>query len=258
MNREATYAFFGQHVLGLGDDPKLKERAISMEKLQDMMVLHDRSFPAGALTFPQIFEQWVKMSGEQTGDSRTRLTAALAAEWPERVVSESSGEKVVLGRSERGDRIPGIFVKGSEPAALVVSADGAEAARREPEVQKLLTAGRSVLLIDAFQTGSAVAPRDQSVKMFLTFNKTNDANRVQDILTALSWLHAAGTAEPELDCAGRAGVWCEFAAAVSPIRVNLHADLSSFHGTDEEFVNEFFVPGIQRAGGLRAALALTQ
>jgi hypothetical protein len=179
------------------------------------------------------------------------------------VLDEFAGERVVLGRPERGDRIPGIYVKGSEPAALVVSPDGAEAARREPEAQKLIAAGRSVLFLDAFQTGSAVAPRDKSVKMFLTFNKTDDANRVQDILTALSWLHSAspvhpGSAEPELDCSGRAGVWCEFAAAVSPIRVNLHADLSSFHGTDQEFVNEFFVPGIQRAGGLRAALALTQ
>jgi dienelactone hydrolase len=258
VNREATYAFFGEHVLGERDNPKLKERAISMEKLQDMMVLHDRSLPAGAVTFPQLFEQWVKMSEEQITDVRARLTAALAAEWPQHVLSEFSGEKIVLGRPERGDRIPGIYVKGSGPAALVVNLDGAAAARRSPEAQKLIAAGRTVLLIDAFQTGSAAAPRDKSVKMFLTFNKTDDANRVQDILTALSWLHSSGSAEPELDCSGRAGVWCEFAAAVSPIHVNLHADLSSFHGTDEEFINEFFVPGIQRAGGLRAALALTQ
>ena len=258
VNREATYGFFAKHVLGLGESPTLKEKAISMSPLQDMMVLHDRSLPAGALKFPQIFAQWVKMSGEQISDLRERLTAALAAEWPEHVLSEVSGENVVLGRPERGDRVPGIYVKGTEPAALVVSLDGAEAARKQADAQKLLAAGRAVLFIDAFQTGSAVAPRDKSVKMFLTFNKTDDANRVQDILTALSWLHSAGSAEPELDCAGRAGVWCEFAAAVSPIRVNLHADLSSFHGTDEEFINEFFVPGIQRAGGLKAALALTQ
>ena len=48
-------------------------------------------------------------------------------------------------------------------------------------------------MIDAFQTGSAVAPRDRSVRNFLTFNKSDDANRVQDILTALAWLNAPHT-----------------------------------------------------------------
>jgi len=65
-----------------------------------------------------------------------------------------------------GDRVPGIWVKGSNPPVLVVHPDGAEAARGTPEVARLVEAGRSVLMIDAFQTGSAVAPRDRSVKNF--------------------------------------------------------------------------------------------
>ena len=36
--------------------------------------------------------------------------------------------------------------------------------------------------IDAFQTGNAVAPRDTAARGFMTYNQTNDANRVQDIL----------------------------------------------------------------------------
>jgi hypothetical protein len=105
------------------------------------------------------------------------------------------GDRILLGRAGRGDRIPGIWVKGSSsnPPALVVDPGGAEAARKSAEVASLLQSGRSVLMIDAFQTGSAQAPRDRTVKMFLTFNQSEDANRVQDVLTALAWLNTPKT-----------------------------------------------------------------
>jgi hypothetical protein len=153
-------------------------------------------------------------------------------------------------------------VKGSNPPVLVVDADGAEAARRTPEVARLVDAGRSVLMIDAFQTGSAVAPRDRSVRNFLTFNKTDDANRVQDILTALAWLNNGladdkrRSSAPRLMGLGKAAVWCLFAAALSRQPVDLQADMAGFTGADQDFIDSFFVPGIQRAGGLRAARQL--
>jgi dienelactone hydrolase len=252
-NREAVYAFFGKHVLGENDASKLKERSVKIEKLQDMLVLHNRKLPDNAITFQQLFDEWKRLSDGQTTEARARLTAALAAEWPAKVLREGDGERIVLGRAGKGDRIPAIFIKGTNPPALVVHPEGAEAARKSPAVARLLQAGRAVLLIDAFQTGSAVAPRDRTVKMFLTFNNSDDANRVQDILTALAWLNQPGT---QLTGLGNAAVWCEFAAAVSPLPVTLQADLAGFQGTDEDFAKRFFVPGIQRAGGLKAARQL--
>jgi dienelactone hydrolase len=252
-NREAMYAFFGKHVLGEKDPARLKERSIRVEKLQDMLALHNRKLPDNAISSQQLFEEWVRFSKEQTGNSRERLTYALAADWPPQVLSQIDGDHILLGRAGRGDRIPGIWVKGSNPPVLVVHPDGAEAARKSPEVSRLVQSGRSVLMIDAFQTGSAVAPRDRSVKMFLTFNKSDDANRVQDILTALAWLN---TPKTRLMGLGKAGVWCLFAAAVSRQPVDLQADTSGFGGTDKEYLDSFFVPGIQRAGGIRAAREL--
>jgi hypothetical protein len=38
----------------------------------------------------------------------------------------------------------------------------------------------------------------------------------------------------------------------------LKADLANFTGTDQEYVDRFFVPGIQRAGGLRVARLLSE
>jgi len=252
-NREAMYAFFGKHVLGNSDASQFAERSIHVEKLQDMLALENRKLPDNAISFAQLFDEWTRLSSGQSGHDRERLTYALAAEWPAKVLADTSGERIVLGRAGQGDRIPGIWIKGSNPPALVVHPDGAEAARKTPEVAKLVQAGRSVLLIDAFQTGSAVAPRNRDVKMFLTFNKSDDANRVQDILTALAWLNVPRT---HLVGLGKAAIWCTFAAAVSKQPVELQADLGNFTGTDQQFIDSFFVPDIQRAGGLRAAQAL--
>ncbi|HEY2013480.1 MAG TPA: hypothetical protein VGH38_08270, partial [Bryobacteraceae bacterium] len=252
-NREAMYAFFGKHVLGEKDPARFKEKSIRVEKLQDMLALHNRTLPDNAITARQLFDEWTRFAGEQTADTRERLTLALAAEWPAKVLEQADGNRIVLGRPGAGDRIPAVFVKGSNPPVLVVHPDGAEAARRTPEVARLLQSGRSVLMIDAFQTATAAAPRDRSVPMFLTFNKSDDANRVQDILTALAWLN---TPKTRLVGIGKAAVWCVFAAAVAGQPVELQADLGGFTGTDQNFIDSFFVPGIQRAGGLRAARQL--
>ena len=108
-------------------------------------------------------------------------------------------------------------------------------------------------MIDAFQTGSAVAPRNRQVKSFLTFNVSDDAARVQDILTALAYLHAP---EVELAATGDAAIWASYAAALAPIKIKLNADTSAFHGTDAEFLQHFPVPGIQYAGGWDAVTRL--
>jgi hypothetical protein len=47
-----------------------------------------------------------------------------------------------------------------------------------------------------------------------------------------------------------------FAAALSPGGVRLTAE-PAFHGTDQEFIDRFYVPGVQRCGGLEAAHRLT-
>ena len=60
-----------------------------------------------------------------------------------------------------------------------------------------------------------------------------------------------------MSSAGKAAIWCTFAAAVAPVRVRLDAPAPDFHGTDQEVIDNFFVPGIQRAGGWKAALNLS-
>jgi hypothetical protein len=48
----------------------------------------------------------------------------------------------------------------------------------------------------------------------------------------------------------QAGLQVKAAAAVAPIPVTVHNDIGAFHGTDDEYLKYFNVPGIQMAGGL--------
>jgi len=141
--------------------------------------------------------------------------------------------------------VPGIWLPGAGAATLVIHPDGSEPARPDPRVAELIRAGKPVLLIDVFQTGKAVTPRDLTKLFFLTFNASDDANRVQDILTALRFLETQHTGTPALLAIGKAGAWARYAKAMAPIEVALSADAGSCPSSDEEFVNELFVPGVQ-------------
>ena len=244
-SREAVYRFFAKKVLSADpQSPDFAEKGFSPERLGDALALFNRTLPSNAVTYSQLVEQWVSNAKKQNGPpDRERLKLALAADWPEKVSSSRAGEHVVLSRDGVGDRVSGIWHDGSKPAALVVDTDNPDA-------------GQASFKITVFQTGAAVAPRKRADPMFLTFNKTDDAERVQDILTALKWMNQDST---KLVCRGTAAVWCTLAASVSPKKVVLDAPApASFHGADQDWIDTCFIPSIQRAGGWAAAVGLTK
>ena len=248
-SREAMYTFFNHRILGERKD--VKEQGTQIEKLQDLLVWQGRALPSNALTYDQLVAQWIAAAKQQTAGTqdvealRKRLRLALATEWPEHVLSERNGDALLLGRPGKGDRVSGIEIGNGVPSVLVVNPEGADAARKN--------AGTSALLLTAFQTGSSIAPRDRSAEFFSTFNRTDDQNRVQDILTALAYLKQQGAKDLRVVGTGRAAIWALFAAAAAPVPVAFQDNVGDFAGTDQQFLDQFFVPGIQRAGGLEAA-----
>jgi hypothetical protein len=138
---------------------------------------------------------------------------------------------------------------------LIVHPNGMASVTSSSLVKTLLSRGGIVMSIDAFQTGSAVAPRDTNNRAFANFNQTNDANRIQDILTALEYLRSRSKAQAvNLVGLETAGLWSYFARAMAGEGVNLAADLVQFSAdTDSEYVDKLFIPGLRRAGDFHAA-----
>jgi hypothetical protein len=276
-SREAMYRFFGKHVLGDTNAASYTERNGRTEQPQDLLALHNRALPEGAVTYEQLFARWREMSTAQVramkdaATLREHLSGAMGISWPGQVLSQpqqpatataATAGNLVLGRAGAGDRIPGWWSPGSSgPPVLVIAANGADTARNHPRVKQLLQARRPVLAIDVFQTGSAQTSRDRSHRHFLTFNLSDDANRVQDVVTALAYLksQASLAVSAPIDVVGlddRAALWALFGAALAPMPVTVHGKLDGFSGADADYLDKLNIPGIQRGGGMEAALRL--
>jgi hypothetical protein len=263
-SRETVYRFFAKHVLDETDMSRFAEKNFRAEKPQDLLALHNRKLPDNALGYQGLVEQWISAAEAQTKAAdrealRERLTLALTAEWPSQALIEKTsqeGGEIILWRPGKGERIPGTWIDGKGPAALVVNVEGAKAALQTKEAREWIAARRPLLAIDAYQTGRAAVSREQPGRQHLIFNKSDAANRVQDILTGIAFLTGAGHSPVTLMGRGDAAVWCVFAAAVAKTPVEVKADIGSFQGKDSDFIERFFVPGIQRAGGWSAALLL--
>ena len=254
QSREAVYEFFRGALAGKHGGDKITEGEVEIEPLLDMLVWEGRTLPPNAITEQQLFANWKaaarkRIAALDPSARRELMLDTFHAEWPRDVRSTPQGDpqakNITLGRPGRGDRIPGLWFPGTGPATLVIDPDGAESAQRNPQVADLIRAAKPVLLIDVFQTGRAVAPRDLKKKFISTFNPSDDAYRVQDILTALRFLDAQGAGASKLLAIGKAGAWARYAKDMAPIDVNLTADAASCPSSDDDFVKALFVPGVQ-------------
>jgi dienelactone hydrolase len=304
-SREAMYAFFGQWVLGDKDAAHFKERNVRVEFPSDMLVFYGRQRPPG-VTEQTLVEQRIAVAERQmaalkpadaAGLARFRevmgvaLRQSLAAGVPpaaEAVISatlnsSATVENLLLGRSGRGDRIPAALWlppkrRASKPVpipvVLIVHPDGKNAVGSSPLAAELLRRGSAVFSIDAFQTGEHRGTRDMSDRMFTTYNRTDDAERVQDILTALAYLNGRkqlqqdARAKPpgavelgEVSLVGmeRAGLWVLLARALAPqdFAARTAADAGQFETeNDPAYLEKLFIPLIRRAGDFRTATAL--
>jgi dienelactone hydrolase len=282
-SREAVYTFFGGRLLG-GSGPVAEQR-FRVEQLQDLLVRFGKELPSNAVNMERFTADRIaeaKRSREELAPhDRVTLDKARAA-FGERltfslldtkpaasaVISQKqeslpNGETLLLGRAAKGDRIPAVWLVPSKAnvnasPTLIVHPEGVAWVLSSSLVKRVLEKGGPVLAIDAFQTGSAKAPRDRGKRAFTVFNQTDDANRVQDILTALTYLQSRSNAKVvNLVGVEIGGVWSYFARALAGPGVNLIADLAKFPvDNDQAYLDKFFVPGLRKAGDFRAAAVL--
>jgi hypothetical protein len=280
-SREAVYQFFNQHILN--KPAPVAEAAFRVDFPQELLALHGRARPANAISgLDQLVDNMIRDDRSMTlrlqpRDAATlaaardafaeRLTFSLLALRPnatdvrsEKKAPAPIGEQLVLSREGKGDRVPAVWLAPSKPnpavaPTLIVHPNGMASVTSSSLVKTLLSRGGIVMSIDAFQTGSAVAPRDTNNRAFANFNQTNDANRIQDILTALEYLRSRSKAQAvNLVGLETAGLWSYFARAMAGEGVNLAADLVQFSAdTDSEYVDKLFIPGLRRAGDFHAA-----
>ena len=289
-SREAVYAFFGKRIHGVESPAALQEMEFAAPPLNTMLSLWGRPLPKRAVDLATFVSDRIREAKTQIASllpsdaeslSRAReflreqLAFSIMAAPPtanelasDRLSSLPSGEVLVIGRREQGDRVPAVILRPRRAErtvapTLIVHPEGTAWVMSSSEsldgfVRALLNRGGAVMGIDAFQTGRAKKTSQRSRGYFTTFNRTDDANRVQDILTALIYLRTRlDSQQVNLVGIGPAGVWTLFAAASAEGPLDVVADLDGFAAdSDKEFEQKFFIPGLRRAGDFRAAAVL--
>lgn len=285
-SREAVYRFFGKHILADPESAHFTERSSRPDQLSELLYLWGRPLPEGAVSHEELVRQRIAAAEADTlalaiddaaslanaqSAFKERLALALLAEVPAPGTVEAraiSGADLAIGRNGIGDRIPARFLNADSRKGrpvLFVHAGGIEAAAQSAVGQALARGDAPMLLIDAFQTGSAAAERDiagvgrNAERYYHVFNRSDDANRVQDILTAAAFLRShTGSGSLSLVASGRAGLWALLAASLDSGIGVVVADLDNFDAAnDATYAEGLFIPGLRRAGDFRAVAALT-
>ena len=181
---------------------------------------------------------------------------------------------LVLTRPAVGDRVPAYLLRprGPQrrlPATLLASHQGRRAfldpssGEPEPLLAGLLEAGHIVLLLDLFGTGDAPLPPDRdrraaAVDHYLTYNRSDDANRIQDLLTGLAYVRTLRqVAAVNLVGTGLAGPWCLLARTQAPAVRRTVVDMARLRlHSDQTWLDQLLVPGLRGLGGLPTAAAL--
>lgn len=295
-SREAVYAFFGKKVLRDNDASHFKEESFGVDQLGSLLSFWGRPAPdtpkdAEAFIEDRIREAntWIESLRPRDGASlknarevfQKALSLSIAARLPtgDELVSElidtfDNGELLVVGRRKEGDRIPAMLLRPRRPRAsvaptLIVHPEGtawtlSSSQSRDGMVRALLERGGSVAAIDVFQTAGARDARDiagagsSAERYFTTFNRTDSANRVQDVLTAITYFRMRfNVREINLVGMGEGGLWSLFARALADDNIRLIADLDQFDAArDAEFERKLFIPHLRKAGDFRAASVL--
>lgn len=177
--------------------------------------------------------------------------------------------KLILSRRGMGEEIPTILMqptKRTRRGVLVVHQDGKselfDGQSPNPLVSGLLLKGYDVLSIDCFLKGEYMAPIGSrreitacGLEHYETYNKTDSALRAQDILTSVSFLRKTCR---KISIVGLddAGALCLLASSIVGVD-SVTVDLDRFSDdSEEDWLKRFYIPGVMKAGGLKAAAAL--
>ena len=294
-SREAVYAWFGKWFLGEDDASQLKEVPFEVEADDALLAFSNRAIPYYALDGEELRLAWShnakkQLEARKPTDASTLkafqsemglvLKHALSIQAPaaSELKVEELGEieradftahRLLIGRNGRGDQIPAILYSpnaevASRAVTLIVHSEGkatlidAETGAPTPIIASLLGAGQAVLTIDPFLTGEhGDAERNTDVNHYTTYNRTDAALRVQDILTTLTYL----SERPDISAVnlvgiGQAGLWSMLAAGFADVaRIVVDADEFD-NSSDQAYLTSLPIPIIRRAGDFRTAGAL--
>lgn len=252
-SREAVYGFFA-HVLKGSRAPA--ETPIPEKLTVDLdlnLLLAGEAMSSAKQDRKAVLSSWREQTATAAGDAsddtwRQAFFSVSGIRWPEAGTINvlQAGANTVLTRACCGERVPVRQLPGAGPSVIEVHSNGMNEGLKDWPKAANRSMSKPRLLVDPFQVGLAFAQRPVFRGDHLTFFMSDDANRVQDILTAIAYIaHEEKRSSVELECFGGEIIpLCNIAAALSRVPVTLTTDGSAW--------KPVIIPGFARLGGVEA------
>lgn len=297
-SREAVYGWFSHWMLNRAETTPIKEKTGGLPTLPELMVFFGRPRPAGELNEPQLIQSLIEQRKKQIESELPRdaatlqsfkehfgetLKYSLMAEYPapNEVVAASPEKtttgtmvtsRLTLSRRGREDKIQMTIHEQDKAerkslvlilsSADVLEGEVAAKAKRERDelLNSLVKSGHTAVTINSFPAHQSAQTK---YKFFTTYNRTDAANRVQDILTATAFLNQmmrenqARKISLSLVALDQAGTLALLARGLAPQFDRMIADAAQFDtSNDESFLKLLPIPGLRRAGDFTTAVAV--
>jgi dienelactone hydrolase len=282
-SREAVYGWFAHWFLGRAETTPINERGASVASVNELLVFAGRPRPENELNESQLTESMIEARKKQLDEARLldaasldrfreqfgdALRYSLMAEFPaakDIIAGESQTTKLdraikedlVISRRGKADRVSVSLYKSAtkQSANSIVLLVASDASTTTNLIESLNKAGRDVAIVRCFP-GARQIP--EKFRFFTTYNRTDAANRAQDILTAISYLKGRNpNARMNVIGLGEGGLWAMLARGIAPAIDRMVIDADQFDSaSDEAFIKSVAIPGIRRAGDFTTAVTI--
>ncbi len=276
-SREAVYGAFASWLQRRAEFTPLKEQSGNIPTLPELLVFYGRSRPENELNEKQLtaalikahqkqFDEWQKTDATkfkaQFGEA-LKLSIMAENPKPEDLISTTKTPPgiILISRKNRKDlislSITRTKVKKSDSWVLIASPVSEFMSETKTLTEQLLKDGHNVAFLTTFP-GRSNGEDPNKFKFLTTYNRSDDANRIQDILTAVAYLNKIkGSAKLNVIGVREAGLYAILANAIAPSADKIIADAAQFDlNDDNDFLKRMAIPGIRRAGDFRTAIAL--
>ncbi|HGJ64902.1 TPA: hypothetical protein ENS27_05865 [bacterium] len=288
-SREAVYGWFNKWLLGIGDGSAIKETPFEVPEPETMLNFPDGKLPENAITGEQLVSNLINDAEAQLESLKPKDSAtleayrdvfgtvykyALSVKQPQEcdlnveLVNEEKKDgynlkRLIIGRKQVGERMPALMFVPEHPtsAVLVVHPEGksalADGDSPSELVKGLLAKNKIVLGIDTYKTGETSSlKRDESISHFYTYNISDTALRLQDILNGIAYL-LTQTYTVDLIGLEKAGLWCLLTRGVAENVNQTIVDCDQFdYNNDDAWVKDLFIPHIRKAGDFKTSATL--
>lgn len=239
-SRAAVYRFFLEH-FGIAANQEEEKPPADLTKLR---LLAKPGATLAAPGFEELFSQW-----------KTNALAQFR-------LAKDAGLRERLARAflpAGDDAAPASrFFPGNGPGAIFINGSAVAEASEAAGAVALRNDVRPLLVIEPSRRSKPLAPNPKDLKHVLAFNRSDAASETADILAALKSLKGKVEGPIEIVATGKSRYAALFAAALSPDPVVFKAKRSDFCSDDDCLARDFFVPGLQHAGGVDAAFQLLE